>query len=321
MNETNAPDELISRLLAATTRGLTPDEVEEINLLLARYPVDTRSQYLGYIVKLNHGDQCGALDSLWTCLEISPKEKVFMESIQDLLAPSNTDSSTTSGYSGSNNSPVGEYENKPEYLVGIASRYKYVARTLLQNCSTTSSLCGLDLSSKDGSFTRLIHNLTGARMIGICANQDGVQNANNSYGNHRVAFLHQKSPFILRKDIYNFAICFGALEYVSNHELFIENIFEANIKTIFIAVPAGENLARTKHKTRLKDNQFHFSSSELIDICEKNGAYSVKRASSQLFYEPDDAGVLTLVGSNRMYVRPTFPHADFHLVHLEKRLA
>ena len=83
MNETNAPDELISRLLAATTRGLTPDEVEEINLLLARYPVDTRSQYLGYIVKLNHGDQCGALDSLWTCLEILSRRHAGMRWFTD----------------------------------------------------------------------------------------------------------------------------------------------------------------------------------------------------------------------------------------------
>jgi hypothetical protein len=319
MKQLHAPDALISRLLAATTAGVTPDLFDEVNLLLAQFPVDPRTQYLGYIFQLNSGNAHGALDSLWRCLELNPKEKVFMQSVHDVIVRKDAEVTTKPTATDADQVQLNEFEDRPEYITAVASRYKYVARTLLEIHHVGSDLCGIDLSGNSGMLTRLIHNATGARMVGICERKEATENANRSHGNHRVVFIQQKLPTTLTSDVFDFAICFDSLERIADYETLIDKLFQTNVQTIFISAPSEDSLPLVQNKARLKSNRRHFSCDELSALCERSGDYSVQRVEGQLVYELDATGITGLLPTNRMYLRPSSQHAHFHILHLERK--
>jgi hypothetical protein len=319
MNQLHAPDALISSVLAATSAGVTPELFNEVNLLLAQFPVDVRTQYLGYIAQLNSGNAYGAMDSLWRCLELNPREKVFIQGIHDVIFPEDSEAASKPTTTDADLRQLNEFEDRPEYMTAIASRYKYVARTLLETHNNGSGLCGLDLSANSGILTRLLHNVTGARMVGICERNDAAENANRSHGNHRVVFLQKKLPATLASDIFDFAVCFDYLERIAHYETLIDKLSQTNIQTIFVSAPSEDSLPFTQNKTRLKSNRRHFSCDELRALCERSGDYSVQRVAGQLVYELDATGITGLVPTNRMYLRPSSQHAHFHILHFERK--
>jgi len=312
-------DEALNALIQASSTAITAELVEEIDTLERQFPADERIHYLRYAVRQAAGLHRAALDDLWSCLEIKPNEAIVLDAIADTVLQRGEGGQVTNHNLSLKSGERQVAEDLEKIRADHVVRYKLAASLLGDSHENLTALTGLDLFCGNGYGSRLVHNVTGSRLIGIDGSSDAVAQANRAYGNHRVKFFQKYFPFSITPGLFDFAICFESVEHVDDYKGLLDQVFEATKGHVFLSVPAEETLNFEANKSFFKFHVRHFTLPQIRDLCSRYTQHTLKNVYGQTVYKLKDGVVSGLVAADKMYIRPTYSDSQFHLLHFAPR--
>jgi 2-polyprenyl-3-methyl-5-hydroxy-6-metoxy-1,4-benzoquinol methylase len=317
MNELYVTDEIISDLVKDITLNEYETVSRKINKLELDFPADERIHYLRHALNAKLGLVEDALLDLWSCLDIKPKDELFIQAFSDLLIKNNSIAKPEKHNLQLTSGERQTAASIEKIRVDHTARYKLAASLLLDKYGSCSNLNGLDLFCGNGYGSRLIHDQTGSRMLGIDGSPEAVQLANESYGSHRTVFINQYFPFEIKEKSFDFTICYESIEHLDDYRGLLSQVILASRGSVFISVPSEENLPFTKHSKFFKFHHRHFKIDEILNLCDQFKTHQVKSIYGQLVYEIVNDKIVGLIPQEKMYMRPTFSDSQFHILHLE----
>jgi 2-polyprenyl-3-methyl-5-hydroxy-6-metoxy-1,4-benzoquinol methylase len=313
-------DEQIADLVQKITNNDRSVVAVLLNQLENDFPADERIHFLRYAHRASIGQIAEAADDLWSCMDIKPQDTLFLESISDLLITKKVDMPKKP-----HNLQLTSGERQTASAVekirsDHTARYKLAATLLQDKHKSCSNLKGLDLFCGNGYGSRIIHDQTGARMLGIDGSMDAVTLANQSYGNHRTIFLNHYFPFEVQEKSFDFTVCYESIEHVEDCEGLLAQAIRASRGSVFISVPSEENLPFSKHEKFFKFHHRHFTVNEILSLCNQFSSHEVKMIYGQSVYEIKHDKIAGLIPQEKMYMKPTFTESQFHILHLEPKI-
>lgn len=318
MNEIFVPDHDISVLIDLISSSNNHDVLQKINSHIESFPADERIYFLRHALKSSSGDLMGALADLWLCMNINPQQEIFLKAISKLLILDKNKSTDINHNfqlkSGERQTGTTVDKIRPDHT----ARYKLASKLILEKYEKCSDLSGLDLFCGNGYGSRMIHDQTGARMIGIDGSSDAVNLANKSYGNHKTIFLNHLFPFGVCDNVFDFAVCYESIEHVEDYHELLGQVFNSCNGSIFISVPSEENLPYKKNKDFFKFHHRHFTLTDIVDLCSEFTSHKLIGVYGQTVYNLNNGVISGLVPLEKMYMRPYFPESQFHVLHLER---
>ena len=309
-------DEVIQKVIS--NMELQPHDVviKELNDLELKFPADDRVNYLQSVFLQSPNSLQESMNEIWKCLSIQPNEDLYKKEMSKLVI--------------SNEKLKKEREHNLEFNSGERQtsktldkirfdhtiRYKYAASMLTELWGVCAQKTGLDLFSGNGYGSRLVHNLTGSKLIGVDGSLDAVVNGNKDYGNSKILFFNHYFPFNLPVKTFDFSICFESLEHVESPDFMLEELFKTTQGPIFISVPAEETLPFSKHKKFFKFNHKHYKLEEIINLLNKNESHAVQETKGQIVYRIENDAIAGLVPQEEMYLRPVNNQSQFYIISL-----
>jgi len=320
MNSLYVSDDQIAEMVHKISENDRTEIAEILDRYEREYPADERIHFLRHAHRASKGDLSEAADDLWSCMEIKPQDALFLDAISDLLIikkhevekkPHNFQLT-----SGERQTASSVEKIRSDHT----ARYKLAASLLQDKYGSCSNLKGLDLFCGNGYGSRIIHDHTGARMLGIDGSLDAVTQANQSYGNHRTVFLNHYFPFEVQEKSFDFTVCYESIEHVEDYVGLLHQAIRASRGPVFISVPSEENLPFVKHQKFFKFHHRHFTVDEILKLCSQFQTHEVKSVYGQSVYEIKNDKISGLIPNEKMYMQPTFPQSQFHILHLEPKI-
>jgi 2-polyprenyl-3-methyl-5-hydroxy-6-metoxy-1,4-benzoquinol methylase len=261
-----------------------------------------------------------AADDIWSCMDIKPQDPLFLEAISDLLITKKIEIDKKPHNFQLTSGERQTASSVEKIRSDHTARYKLAASLLQDKHGSCSNLKGLDLFCGNGYGSRIVHDQTGARMLGIDGSLDAVTLANQSYGTHRTVFLNHYFPFEVQEKSFDFTICYESIEHVEDYEGLLHQAIRASRGSVFISVPSEENLPFVKHEKFFKFHHRHFTIAEILKLCSQFTSHEVKSIYGQSVYDIKNDKISGLIPQEKMYMKPTFPESQFHILHLEPRI-
>jgi hypothetical protein len=312
MNEYTTPEAELNFILERYSLG-PYNEVE--NLLrqkISEYPLDDRLYYLRHALFSAQSKCAQALNDLWHCMELQPKQLLYLKAIDALLFDDVSDPCGTQNLEekepNSNDSSIPRI--RPENL----AKYKHAVKHILGGEASRTNQFGIDLSHDEGQGALLLHKITGSRLLGICGTEKAAMSANKICGNHRVAYLAKTRDFRIREQLFDFGTCFDILERSADPETVIEQLFSSVKGDILLSAHSEASLPYSKCRNYFGDHKRHFTLDDLSSLLGRQKTYKIEGIWGQLVYDPNDLSVILPV--EKMYVRPHDIDSQIHLIHL-----
>jgi hypothetical protein len=85
-------------------------------------------------------------------------------------------------------------------------------------------------------------------------------------------------------------------------------------------VPSEENLPFLLHQKFFKFHHRHFTVDGILDLCSEFKTHEVKSIYGQSVYQIKNDKISGLIPNEQMYMQPTFPQSQFHILHLEPKI-
>jgi hypothetical protein len=317
MSKIFVSDDEISKLIDFISNNNSNEILQKINSYIKEFPADERIYFLRHSLKSSSGDLLGALADIWLCMNVNPQQDIFLEAISKILI---LDEKKEADINHNFKLKSGERQTSPtieKIRPDHTARYKLASKLLSGKHGKCSNLSGLDLFCGNGYGSRIIHDQTGARMIGIDGSSDAVILANKSYGNHKTIFLNHLFPFGVHDNSFDFTICYESIEHVEDYQGLLGQVFNSSNGSIFISVPSEENLPYAKNKDFFKFHYRHFTLNDIVELCSQFPSHKLMGVYGQTVYNLDGGVISGLVPLEQMYMRPYYPESQFHVLHLE----
>lgn len=319
MSDIYLSDQKIQNIVEVIDGGAGLEFFKEIDAVVAEFPADARGIFLRHALHAKMGHHKHALNDLWSCLQIDPREELFSKAISELLIKSEQ-----AAVLGNHNLNLTSGERQTAGSIEMirtdhTARYRLAAALLLDKHESCTGLNGLDLFCGNGYGSRLLHNQTGARIFGVDGSSQAIELAKSAYGNHRVVFSDHYYPFDVLPGVFDFVVCYESVEHVLDDMGFMSQIFSASQGPVFLSVPAEETLPFDVHKGFFKFHHRHYTLEQIIKKCEQFTSHSLESVYGQTVYEFDKGKIKGLVSLDRMYIRPHFADSQFHLLHFTPR--
>lgn len=317
MNAFYIPDHLLQSSIKAFEAGDAERVQQILQELKTDYPLDERVYYFEYTLFESLGDHPRAMNALWRCLSIRPKDPVFLNAMADLVIQDRQKKEVQSHdfrlKSGERQTASSIEKIRPDHT----ARYHLASKILRQKYGTCSQLTGLDLFCGNGYGSKIVNSTTGARMVGIDGSEEAVALANADYGNHRTVFFNQYFPFSFRHAPFDFVICYESIEHIQAHESLITQIFKCTQGPVFISVPAEETLPFAVNEKFFKFHYRHFTIGEIQEICNRLGTHKLEGIYGQETYVLNNQKVSGTIAPEQMYITPNNRKSQFHLLHFD----
>lgn len=319
MNNIYLPDNLIQELIELFETGDIDRIALRINELKDSNPADERVHYFEYTLLMSTGNTSEALNALWSCLEIKPKEVLFLGELKRTILQQDGNERPILHdlrlKSGERQTASSIEKIRTDHTV----RYKWAAKILKEIYPSSSGLTGLDLFCGNGYGSKIINSMTGARMVGIDGSEDAVAQANHHYGNHRTAFINNYFPFELNFKNFGFITCFESIEHTPHYQALINQIFSSTSGPLFISVPAEETLPFQINKNFFKFHHKHFTLDEIQACCSQQETHELAGVYGQSTYTTSNQKVTGTIPAEEMYIKPGAKSNQFHILHYAPR--
>lgn len=197
------------------------------------------------------------------------------------------------------------------------ARYDLAARWLCEHVEPAWRRTGIDVFCGNGYGSRVVADLSGARMIGLDGCAEAVFLANRHYGCHRVVFGHAVFPFVLTPAMADFAVCFESAEHVDDPQTFLRQVSEAAAGPLFVSVPLEEGLPFQLNRAQFCHHTRHFTRAEIHALLAGLGR-RVTGEWGQGVYITEAGKVTGMHGPERMGLGPVDGDSQFLVLVAER---
>ena len=195
MNNSRASENLIANITEAINTQNIVMAAELIESAQHLYPIDMDIKFLSAMLKIVNNNKAEAISELWHTLSLAPRAQLLRNSIFELFVQNLTDRNDInkdfSLHSGERQVGTSISQIRLDHRV----RYEFVAQFLCHNFENPWKLTGLDAFSGNGYGSRIVSDMSGAKMIGVDGSFEAVRLAENTYGSHRCIFGDAVFPF------------------------------------------------------------------------------------------------------------------------------
>lgn len=287
----------------------------EIILLYAQnnYAPNIKIQFLiGFFYESKKNTE-RALRSYWRALILDPSSTYIKEKIFDLcLEKICIDEEVYKDFS----LESGERQTS-EIIENIRFdhrvRYKFAADWIIKNKAKPWCLNGIDAFCGNGYGSRMLTDMTGAKVIGVDGSQDAINIAEKYYGNHRTVFGCTTFPFVVNKSIFDFSVSFESLEHVEDSIGLLKSLSESTSGPLFISVPNNLTLPFSLCKHQFAHHTKHFNYEEIKDILFSIGRKKIISERGQIVYTTECGCITGFVQENQMNLFPLSKDAQFFI--------
>lgn len=311
-------DVAVSRACDAMTRD---DAVAASGILqeaLSHFPLDSRLHVMHSLLAAHAGHGREALEHLWRGLAAEPAASLCREAVIELLVSAQSDPAASrkdfSFDSGERQTADSIDGIRADHL----ARYAFAARWLRRRWPDCSTRCGLDAFAGNGYGSRLVADLTGARMVGLDGSADAMRHAERHYADHRVVFGQALFPFALRERLFDFAISFESIEHVDDPGALLQQIASATDGPVVVSVPNEAALPFARYGNRFEHHVRHFTRQQLQDLMSAVGRPVVRAALGQDVYRVADDDLVGLLAQHRMALHPIRHDSQFLVLVCDK---
>lgn len=285
---------------------------------IAACPLDSRLHVMSAVLAAHRGLHNEAMAHLWRGLAADPWCALSRQQLIDSALLSRTDPDhVTKDFSFDS----GERQTACD-LDGIRAdhraRYAFAARWLRNRWPDCHARAGLDAFAGNGYGSRMVADLTGARMVGLDGSADAVRHAERHFACHRVVFGHAIFPFELREGLFDFAISFESIEHVDDPEAFVRQIASATRGPLIVSVPNEHALPYAAYGPRFEHHVRHFTRNELATLMASAGMPRVHAVLGQDVYRTAHGDIVGLLDEQAMMLHPFREDSQFLLMVCER---
>ena len=308
-------DQSVQSIISDLNVRPSAEVFKDLLQLEVSFPADERVNYLKSILYENSGAMEKALTELWNCLGIQPQENLYIEAISKIISSRQNNNESEGLRQGGvklwKYNPGNSVDKK---RIDSIIRYKYIGAELNKFFGSSLNKLGLDLFCGNGYGTKLIHNLTGSRLIGVHNNVEIVAQANSEHGNSRILFVNKNFPLCFRSGIFDYSICHEVLEFFDDHEYILRQLIESTRGPIFVAAPSESGLILNKNKSILKNSIKHIKIEDIEKILKRINSHKIKEIKGQILYKLKNDVISSPLEQEGMYLRPISDASQYYLM-------
>lgn len=307
----NDPDAVLGTLLEraqhAVDTALVADAVSAVN----QFPTDSRLRTMLAILHRAQAKTSDAMAACWKALVLAPFDEVARQELLYCVSEQ-IGQGASDGHDFSLDS--GERQTA-QHINGIRAdhraRYAWAAR-LIRNFFPNPVACtGLDAFCGNGYGSRMVSDLTGARMVGIDGSTDAVALAEQHYGQHRVVFGQAVFPFELTPEVFDFAISFESVEHVQDSEALLAQLCRSSRGPVFLSVPNEKALPHASFSSQFEFHHRHFTIDDICQMMSRLGMGRVLASAGQNVYQTQGGRLSGLIPESQMHLRPASDNSQF----------
>lgn len=313
MNTTtiNDPDAVLGILLERAQSGVDTALISDAIGALSLFPTDSRLRTMLAILHRAQAKTSDAMAACWKALVLTPFDEVARQEllycVSEQIGQGANDGHDFSLESGE--------RQTAQHINGIRAdhraRYAWAARLIRNHFPNPVASTGLDAFCGNGYGSRMVSDLTGARMVGIDGSSDAVSLAEQHYGHHRVVFGQAVFPFELTSEAFDFAISFESVEHVQDSEALLAQLCRSSRGPIFLSVPNEKALPHVSFSSQFEFHHRHFTIDDICQMMRRLGMGRVLASAGQNVYQTQDGRLCGLIPESQMYLRPASEDSQF----------
>lgn len=318
MNATNdSLDCVLARLIGQLDCKDYDGAEAELATAQRTFPATIQLDFLEGILRTGQHLPKRAMNAFWSALTLDPAADLIRQHLFDTaigrLTPIEELAKDFSLSSGERQT-AGNIEG---IRADHRARYQFAADWLLRNKALPWRLQGVDAFCGNGYGSRIVTDVTGARMIGVDGSQEAIAIADSQFGNHRTAFGCAGFPFRIQSTIFDFGISFESIEHVDDSEGLLRTLSECTNGPLFISVPNESALPFASFKDQFQHHVRHFTRDDVMDILATLGRKKIISEQGQMVYVTHQGRLTGLVPENQMMLRPLSSDSQFFILAFE----
>lgn len=305
------PDAVLGSLLERARTEIDEALLADTQCAVTRFPTHHRLRTMLGILHRAHADYHQAMTACWKALVLAPTDPVAR---QELLfcASEHMGAGADNGHDFSLNSGERQTAN---HIGGIRAdhraRYAWAARLIRAHFKDSRACTGLDAFCGNGYGSRMVADLTGARMVGVDGSGDAVNLAEEHYGHHRAVFGQAVFPFELSSALFDFVISFESVEHVQDSEALLAQLCQSSRGPVFLSVPNEKALPHAIFSSQFEFHHRHFTIDAVCRIMSRLGMGTVLASAGQSVYQAQGDKLTGLLPESQMHLRPVSDDSQF----------
>ncbi|MGI4943944.1 MAG: class I SAM-dependent methyltransferase [Janthinobacterium lividum] len=310
-NAVSTPEDDVQHAARLLSAGETQQAEELATELLRTMPAHARLHMIRAVAREASGRIGAAYDGYWQTLAADPcfggaRTAVLEAALRPHTAGMNKNFALGSG----ERQVAGEIAN---IRADHRARYAGAALWLNQHVPDIRRACGLDVFCGNGYGSRMLADLTGARMLGVDGSFEAVGQAQRQFGSHRVVYGQAFFPFSLTEGLFGFATCLESAEHVADPHGLLQQLSQATEGPLVVSVPLEEQMPFEVNKVHFKHHTRHFTVGEIRDLLAAVGRPVIAACWGQRAYNLKNREIDGLLPPERMALTPLNPDSQFLL--------
>jgi SAM-dependent methyltransferase len=289
------------------------DAIACLDTELRNEPTNVDAFLLRSIAKSQIGLTQDAETDLWRALVVDPSAKGARSALADLFLKDMTAADEAHDFA----LDSGERQTEADIEAirrDHSSRYEFAAHWLNGHLDPAHDATGLDLFCGNGYGSRILADLSGARIVGVDGSAAAVAMAETTYGDHRVVFRQALFPFVLTPRAVDFAVCFESVEHVEDCDELLRQVGAATSGPIFLSFPLESGLPFAINKDLFRFHVRHFTMDEMADKLLRLTGRRIVKACGQTVYRLSDRRLADLPNPSRKELSPLNDASQFAVV-------
>ncbi|WP_374642424.1 methyltransferase domain-containing protein [Hydrogenophaga sp.] len=307
----NDPDAVLGTLLERAQHGVDTALVSDAIGAVSLFPTDSRLRTMLAILHRAQAKASDAMAACWKALVLAPFDEVARQEllycVSEQIGQGANDGHDFSLESGE--------RQTAQHINGIRAdhraRYAWAARLIRNHFPNPVACTGLDAFCGNGYGSRMVSDLTGARMVGIDGSTDAVALAEQYYGQHRVVFGQAVFPFELTPEVFDFAISFESVEHVQHSEALLAQLCRSSRGPVFLSVPNEKALPHASFSSQFEFHHRHFTIDDICQMMSHLGMGRVLASAGQNVYQTQGGRLSGLIPESEMHLRPASENSQF----------
>ncbi|WP_437216406.1 class I SAM-dependent methyltransferase [Pectobacterium sp. LFLA-215] len=282
------------------------------------FPTDNRFYILSATIAQANNYYMDAFENLWLALITEPRSQLARNELLHLLVSNYSNELGTdkdfSLDSGERQTGISLEQIRFDHRV----RYMFASYWIRRRFGMEiRNKVGLDIFCGNGYGSRMVADMTGARMVGLDGSAESIDLAENVYGSHRVVFGHALYPFEFNSDFFDFAISFESIEHVDDPKGLLEQIVVASKGPLAISFPDESGLPFDMFGHYFKHHVRHFRREEIVSLLSSLGKSNIVAERGQNVYKIEGGEITGLLQEKDMVLCSHANNIQFRVMIVE----